>query len=64
MKKWVSLTVERGEKGYRNIENVMADEVLRDCLLDDALRDMRIFRNKYRNLKELAKVFEAMDDVL
>jgi hypothetical protein len=60
---WVSLTTDRGGDSYRLTEDVMANEVLRAQLLEDSKRDMVSFKNKYRNLSELAKVFEAMDDV-
>jgi len=60
---WVSLTTDRGGDSYRLTEDVMANTALRNQLLQDAKRDMVSFRNKYRNLNELARVFEAMDEV-
>ena len=42
---------------------VLSDDELREQLLEDARQDMEIFRQKYRGLAKLAKVFAAMDEV-
>lgn len=62
---FISLTTDRkGDgSGYRNIEDILTDEGLRQQLLNDAKNDMNLFRRKYSILKELAIVFEAMDKV-
>jgi hypothetical protein len=49
--------------GYRLLRVVLRSKRLRGELLKDALRDMRVFEEKYRGLKELSDVFEAMHDV-
>lgn len=51
-------------KGYRSIHDVLADEELRELLLQEARRDMKVFQKKYKTLNELAKVFSAMEEVL
>jgi hypothetical protein len=61
---YVSLKKDRETGGgYRPMVAVLADDELREQLLEDARQDMEIFRKKYRGLKQLAKVFEAMDEV-
>lgn len=63
---FISLTIDRkGEikNGYRSIEDIISDEYLRDQMLEDARRDMNLFRRKYNMLKELSDVFDAMDKV-
>ena len=44
--------------------NIMSDEEKRNRLLELAKRDMNIFKEKYKELKELSKVFESMDEIL
>lgn len=51
---------ESGFPGYRRIGDVMADPDLRDSLVQTALMDLRACRRKYEQLKELAKVWEAI----
>jgi len=54
---------ERDGGGYRVLTTVMSDEQHRRQMLQDAVNDMQRFKEKYRRLNELAKVFEAMDHV-
>jgi hypothetical protein len=49
--------------GYRPIADVLSDTERREELLMMALGDMRRWRDKYRHLTELSKVFEAIDDL-
>ena len=63
---FISLSIDRkGEtkNGYRSIEDVVSDDELRQEMLNDARRDMNLFRRKYNMLKELSDVFDAMDKV-
>ena len=61
---FVSLQSDRNaDRGYRGIVSVMSDADLQAELLEQARSDMTRFRLKYRILKELAGVFEAMDKV-
>lgn len=60
---FVSLTPDREESGYRLTNAVMSDDAHRQQLLTDAMADMQRFKEKYRRLAELAKVFSAMDEV-
>lgn len=61
---WVSLKTDANMgAGYRALVDVMADAELRVQLLQDALADAELFREKYSKLKELAKVFDAMKEV-
>lgn len=62
---FVSLTPDRDEDGvgYRLTKSVLSDEAHRQQLLADAVAEMNRFREKYRRLSELAKVFAAMEEV-
>lgn len=62
---FVSLTPDREEDGggYRLSNSVMSDVDYRRQMLADAMAEMQRFKEKYRRLSELAKVFAAMDDV-
>ena len=54
---------ERGGE-YTRTEIALGNADGRKIALKEALAQMRWFRKKYAELKELAAVFEAMDDVL
>ncbi len=62
---FVSLTPDREEAagGYRIVAEVLSDEQLRSQMLSDALAELELFRAKYKRLKELAAVFEAMESI-
>lgn len=64
-KVFVSLTPDREEEagGYRVMTQVLSHTQMRAQLLKDALDELEVFREKYRQLKELAKVFEAIQRV-
>jgi UDP-2,3-diacylglucosamine pyrophosphatase LpxH len=61
MRVFVSLRKDRDEGGYRLLEKVVSSKTFRAQLLEDALAEMTFFRDKYKDLKELAEVFEAID---
>lgn len=61
---FVSLQNDRNNGGYRAIDDVMASKHLRDSLIEQALRDMTTFQNKYQVLDELAGVFAEMRSVV
>lgn len=66
VRSFISLVADRrteADKGYRFMVDVLSDTDLREQMLDAAHRDMLIFRRKYNQLNELAKVFEAMEQV-
>lgn len=65
IKAFVSLITDREKEagGYRRLISVLSDKEYREQLLNDALAEMNIFRLKYRELKELAEVFEAMNGI-
>lgn len=62
---FVSLTPDREREsgGYRVMADVLSDADLRNQMLSDALEELELFREKYRKLKELASVFEAIKRV-
>lgn len=49
---------------YDNIRKIMVDSEKKERLLDIALRELKQFKEKYKMLKELAEVFEAIDKVV
>lgn len=61
---FVSLNVDRKDQGgYRVLSEVLNDDRLRSFLLIDALTELESFKQKYKNLVELSKVFEEIDNV-
>jgi len=57
VKMFVSLTPDRGGGGYRGIVDVLSRETYRLQMLDDAVNELRAFKQKYRTLNELSKIF-------
>jgi len=61
---YISLTADRTTQGgYRSTIDVLSDTDLRAQMLQEAHAEMLRFRRKFGMLSELAKVFEAMDNV-
>jgi hypothetical protein len=61
---FVSLSSDRkSEGGYRQIVDVLQDAKLRKIMLQDALREMEYFSEKYHQLNELKAVFTAIRKV-
>jgi hypothetical protein len=59
---FVSLKDDRNkEGGYRLITNVITDEVRKQQMLNEALSELRYFREKYKVLQELTDVFSAIE---
>ena len=59
---YVSMSDDRREGlGYRLLVDVLQDEGQREKLLQQARKDMQLFRAKYNNLKELSEVIDAMN---
>lgn len=64
IKAYVNLSDERHKEGsYRSTIDVMSDELMRERLLDQALRELLAFKKKYEELEELAEILRAIDDV-
>ena len=58
----VSLTTDRtAGGGYRSVRDVLADDRLREQMLQDALSEFKLFRVKYDGLYELQKLWDAAD---
>lgn len=51
------------EKSYVAIGDALEDPVLREQVLDSARRELRSLRAKYARLQELARIFEAIDQL-
>lgn len=60
---FVSLSSDREEGGYRLMTTVLNNKGMRQQMLEDAKRELILFREKYSMLKELSKVFEAIDSI-
>ena len=62
--RYVSLSIDgkRGD-GYRDVEQVIDDRVLRARLVDQAFKEFWAVRNRYANLLEFAGVVKAIDEL-
>lgn len=60
---FVSLQRDRMKGGYRRLETVMSDDVLKAELLRESLVELNTLRNRYRQLVELSKVFREINKV-
>lgn len=61
------VTIEEGnqpKKVYRSVKDIMADPDSRAELLGRAMRELISFRNRFRDLQELAVVLRAVDELL
>lgn len=47
--------------GYRSIVSVLSNSELKTRMLQDAMKELAIFRKKYAELKELTSIFDAID---
>jgi len=65
---FVSLSSDRQAKnGYRAMAEVIDDEILKETMLNDALRDLQAFQRKYDDLRRNAQigvVLQTIDNVL
>jgi hypothetical protein len=62
-RRFVSLSIDRTEGGYRQISDVMSRQDLRKVMLDDALAELERMQKKYQHLQELEVVWAARDRV-
>lgn len=61
---FVSLTTDRlNGGGYRSTRDVLADDRLREVMLQDALSEFKLFRKKYDGLKDLQRLWDAADAI-
>lgn len=62
---YVSLVNDREKPGggYRRLLDVLADPAMRRDLMAQALRELEVWRAKYREVKELSAIFDAMDQI-
>lgn len=61
---FVSLSPDRSAAGgYRVTTDVLRDDAARAIMLADALRELRAIQFKYRNLRELERVFAEIEKV-
>jgi predicted DNA-binding protein with PD1-like motif len=62
-RRFVSLSIDRGEGGYRQISDVMSNADLRKIMIEDALGELQRMERKYKHLQELEVVWAARDRV-
>jgi len=62
-RKFVSLSIDRKEGGYRPINEVLERIDLREVMLRDALAELERVQRKYQHLQELSEVWAARDKV-
>ena len=60
----VTETAHRSVGVFKPIIEALSDENNRAVVLDNAIREMKTFREKYSNLEELARVISEMDKVI
>ena len=62
---YVSLHSDRGARngGYRAVVEVLTDDDLRAAMLEEALVELDIFRQRYGRLEELVSLFSELDKV-
>ena len=62
---FVSLKDDRySHLGYRAMVSILQDEDLTAQMLEEALEEAAIWREKYKELKQLVGIFEEMDKVI
>jgi len=60
---WISVTShERKGKTFVGVSKALSDKDYRKQTIDEAMRQVQIWRNKYRLYKELANIFKAIDN--
>ena len=63
VRQMVSLTIDRRDGGYRNLNAVMDAPDLRTVLLNDALAELDRVQKRYEAVSELAKVWQETAQV-
>lgn len=54
----------KSHRAYTSIDEILADPIMRDELLMQAIKDALAFRRRYHALSELSIIFSAMDQAL
>lgn len=67
-KAWINVSEKgRGRVGSPAVlvsfDRAMADEVMRQNALRNALSEVKMYTNKYKHIKEFTKIFTAIDEV-
>ena len=62
-RRFVSLSIDRQEGGYRAVSQVLEKPDLRQVMLDDALADLERVQARYKHLTELSEVWVATHKV-
>lgn len=59
----VHIGEQKENKRYLPISVAMNDEKLKEQVMREALNELNLFKNKYSNIEEFAKLFQAIDDL-
>lgn len=60
---FVNVTTEN-HRGYMPVVQVMSDEVLREQVLNKAKNDLLSWRERYKDLQELARIYDVIEEVV
>ena len=58
---FVSVSIDGESRQYVNIDTAIKTEPMRDQVLSDAFAELKAFKRKYSNLKELAEIITAIN---
>ena len=61
---WVQVKEGNTKGSYINVEKAMSNDETRAIVLNNAKKELAMFRNKYKKFNEFAKVMEAIDVTL
>lgn len=62
-RRFVSLSIDRVEGGYRTLDDIIARQDLRQVMVEDALHELERMQRKYDRLSELEPIWEATQSV-
>lgn len=62
-RRFVSLSIDRVEGGYRSLSDIIARQDLRQVMIEDALHELERVQRKYDRLQELEPVWAATQNV-
>ncbi len=60
---FVSVQPQEQDKAYYNIDFIVSRQDTRELLLNQAKRDLEIFKQKYNSLEEFTKLFDEIEKI-
>jgi hypothetical protein len=61
LKAFVSIVVSEKKRAYVDIGTVKSDEEMRQCLIDDILSKLEVFKKRYAQITELDDIWAAIE---